>query len=98
MNIDLKQLRLLFGRRMAYRRTFNTQSPDVKIVLADLSRFCCATRPTTRVSPFTKSIDPMAMAIAEGRREVWLRIQAHLNMDDRDIQKLQHLNEGESQT
>jgi len=40
------------------------------------------------VSPVTKTIDPMAMAMAEGRREVWNRIQQYLQMADREIAQL----------
>jgi hypothetical protein len=44
---------------------------------------------TAAVNPLTRSVDPLAMAMAEGRREVWNRIQAHLNLSDRDITHLQ---------
>jgi hypothetical protein len=40
------------------------------------------------VSPVSKAIDPLAMAMAEGRREVWNRIQQYLHMADREITQL----------
>ena len=74
----------IFGRKRAYRRVFldgdGNIGPDAEIVLADLKRFCRAMSSTVVVSPVSKSIDPLAMAMAEGRREVWLRIMGHLNM------------------
>lgn len=96
------RIRRVLTRRQSYRSVFRldeTGRPlghDAVTVLADLRRFCNADRPTTRVSPISKSIDPIAMAIAEGRREVWLRIQAHLRMDDSDIAKLQEFEEAQS--
>lgn len=93
------QLRRILGRRQAYRRTFTLDDDgrpagiDQAIVLADLARFCNATKPTIRISPFSKTVDPIAMAIAEGRREVWLRLQAHLRMNDADIANLKDPNE-----
>jgi hypothetical protein len=36
----------------------------------------------------SKAIDPLAMAMAEGRREVWNRIQSYLHMADREITQL----------
>jgi hypothetical protein len=83
----------LFKRRQNYRRLFldgdGNVNPSAEIVLADLKRFCRVETSTVVVSPVTKTIDPLAMAMAEGRREVWNRIQAHLNLSDRDITHLQ---------
>jgi hypothetical protein len=78
---------LIFRRRMAYRHLF-APGPASDIVLADLARFCHATRPTTIVSPISRQVDPIASAIAEGRREVWLRLQAHLNLSDEVVMNL----------
>ncbi|PWR24976.1 hypothetical protein [Zavarzinia aquatilis] len=57
-------------------------------VLADLRRFCHDTRTTARVSPVTGTLDPVAMALAEGRREVWLRIQQFLQLDETALAQL----------
>ena len=69
------RLRLaLNDRRFAYRNTFAGQrgtAPDV--VLRDLARFC-------RAHESTMHVDARAHAVAEGRREVWLRIQRHMNL------------------
>jgi hypothetical protein len=50
-------------------------------VLEDLARFC-------RAYKSTWSEDPREHALIEGRREVWLRIQAHLQLGEEDIWKL----------
>ena len=82
----------LFKRRQNYRRLFldgdGNVNPSAEIVLADLKRFCRVETSTVVVSPVTKTIDPLAMAMAEGRREVWNRIQQYLQMADRDIAQL----------
>ena len=87
----------MFKRRQNYRRLFlngdGHVNPSAEIVLADLKRFCRVETSTVVVSPVTKTIDPMAMAMAEGRREVWNRIQQYLQMADRDIAHLKEENE-----
>ena len=84
-----KLIQRLMYRRTAYRRLFldqdNNMRPDAEVVLADLRRFCRAQGSTAIVSPISKSIDPIAMAMAEGRREVWNRILAHLYLEDKTV-------------
>lgn len=63
-------------RRNAYCKTFLT--PYGGEVLQDLARFCRANETT-----FHK--DPRAHAVAEGRREVWLRIQRNLQLSDEQL-------------
>lgn len=69
----------LFRRRTAYVKTFLTPFGDE--VLSDLARFC-------RAHETTFHVDPRAHAVAEGRREVWLRITRHLNLTDEQLWKL----------
>lgn len=71
---------LTLFRSRSYRATFN--NPEGKKVLADLRRFCRATMPTADVN------NERATYLLEGRREVWLRIQAHLNLSDDEVYKL----------
>lgn len=78
---------LIFRRRMAYRHLFQS-GPAADIVLSDLAKFCRAYKPTTVVSPVSRQVDPIATAIAEGRREVWLRIQGHLHLSDDVVMNL----------
>lgn len=65
---------LLFGRANAYRRTFSGDN-DSNVVLVDLARFC-------RAHTSTGHADANVAARLDGRREVWLRIQHHLNLPD----------------
>ena len=91
MNVT-QQLRRIMSRRNAWREVFRSEDGELKKsgieVLADLQRFCHDNRPTVKVSKATGMVDPIAMAIAEGRREVFLRIKEHLKLDDRDLQRL----------
>lgn len=72
--MNLNPFQYLQRRRTAYVRTFlnNTFGQEV---LTDLSKFCRATQSTFHP-------DARAHAVAEGRREVWLRIAQHLNLSD----------------
>lgn len=68
----IDRLRIALGeRRHAYRMTF--KGPLAEVVLKDLARFC-------RAHESTFMADERAHALAEGRREVWLRIANHLNL------------------
>lgn len=69
-------------RRHAYSRTFAGErgsSPD--IVIRDLAKFC-------RAHASTFSPDQRIHAVMEGRREVWLRIQQHMNMTPDELWQL----------
>jgi hypothetical protein len=71
----------LFRRQTAYRATFHSATGEE--VLADLSRFC-------RAGKSTFSVDPSIAARLDGRREVWLRIQDHLQLTQEQLWKLQN--------
>lgn len=75
-------LRKYFRRRhIAYNQVFNQNSVFVSVVLADLAQFCRA-----HESTFHK--DERASLVMEGRREVWLRIQEHLQLSMEEIYSL----------
>lgn len=82
---------LIFGRQLSYKATFLEKTGQVKpeavYCLADLKRFCCADSSSIRVAK-TGVIDPYAMAVAEGRREVFLRIQHYLRLDEQQLLRL----------
>lgn len=59
-------------RRTNFRLGFG--SPAGRQILADLGPFCCANSTTA------KSNDPIQMAIREGRRQVWLRIERAMSL------------------
>lgn len=73
----------LTGRRRAYLRVFDPGNRDAQAVLADLAKFCKATE---TVVP--QPMDPHAMAYLAGRRDVFLRIQQHLRLDDETLWRL----------
>jgi hypothetical protein len=75
-----KTKEFLFGRQIDYRRTFET--PHGEKVLADLAKFCRAHETTFRPD------SDRASAVLEGRREVWLRIQVHLNLSSEQLWQL----------
>jgi hypothetical protein len=74
----LKTREVLQQRQLAYRLVFGSESG--RQVLADLAKFCRAHRSTFHT-------DPRVHAALEGRREVWLRIQDHLQLTDDEIYK-----------
>ncbi len=72
----------MFRRRgHAYRNVFDPKNMYTKDVLKDLARFCRAHETT-----FDK--DERKHAALEGRREVWLRIQEYLQLDQEQIYEL----------
>lgn len=66
----------IFRRRYAYVQTFN--GPLAEEVLADLMQFC-------RANETTFHEDARVSGLLEGRREVWLRIQQHLNLSPEEL-------------
>lgn len=85
-------MRLLWRRKGAYQRTFlddRSTGPhvDAAIVLADLKRFCNGGKSSIRLDNLGK-VDPHAMAVAEGRREVWLRLTQYLYLDEKTLTNL----------
>jgi len=64
----------------AYQQVFGGDGLAREAVLGDLGVFCGEQQSSVRIGG-QKAVDPYAMAVAEGRREVWLRIRAMLEMD-----------------
>ena len=64
----------------AYQQVFGAGGLARDAVLGDLAVFCGEQQSSVRVSG-QKAVDPYAMAVAEGRREVWLRIRVMLEME-----------------
>lgn len=71
----------LRGRKRDYQLVFKLEDPAGARVLEDLARFC-------RANETCFHSDPRLHAVAEGRREVWLRIQQHLNLNSEQLYKL----------
>lgn len=77
-----------WNRRKAYRDVFGNEVGTR--VLADLRGFCCADSSCVVVGKDGK-IDTHATVLAEGRREVWLRIVETLNLTDETLLKLKEI-------
>ncbi len=73
--------KLLKGRQQAYRAVFSPTNVFTENVLADLATFC-------RANQSTFHPDPRVAAELDGRREVWLRIQQHLQLTTDDLWRL----------
>jgi hypothetical protein len=69
-------LEFLRGRKRNYQLAFG--SPAGQVVLQDLVKFC-------RACETTYDADPRIHAALEGRREVFLRIQQHLNLSSEQL-------------
>lgn len=84
--------RRITGRRLAWQRALlgenGTPTVDGDVILKDLARFCRAHRSTAVYSHVRGTLDPLASARLDGRREVWLRIVEHLHLDERFLVNL----------
>jgi hypothetical protein len=83
-----KVKRFLAGRKGAYCRVFIKESQDVQTVLSDLARFCRAYESTFH--PEHSVSDRL-----DGRREVWLRIEQHINLTSDELYELYGKRKGE---
>jgi len=63
----------LAQRHLAYSCVFDAKNKFAQTVMEDLKRFC-------RAEISTYSPDARTHALLEGRREVFLRIQDHINL------------------
>jgi hypothetical protein len=77
-----------WNRRNNYRTVFRSDAGTQ--VLADLREFCRADASCVVVSKDGK-IDTHATVLAEGRREVWLRITETLNLTDEQLLKIKEI-------
>jgi len=77
------------GRRNAYSSCFRDRDGNLttagRQVLQDLRRFCRVDQSTVVVSPVSRVIDTHATMVAEGRREVFNRLQYYLNLTDEQL-------------
>lgn len=69
---------LLNTRQQAFNQVFSLEGQHTKRVLEDLAKFC-------RAEESTFHPDARVHAVIEGRREVWLRIQRHLNLSPEEL-------------
>jgi hypothetical protein len=73
-----KAREFLLHRTRAYRRIFLEHGTDTQMVLADLAKFC-------RAHESTFNPDPHVAARLDGRREVFLRISQHLELNSEEL-------------
>lgn len=73
--------RLVGSRAFAYKFIFKPDDRWAKIVLLDLAKFC-------RAHESTFDADERKHAVMEGRREVWLRIQRHIQLTEDQLMDL----------
>lgn len=71
--------------RDAVRRVLNPENPDGRVLVAALAEFCHHRRSSVLVSPQTGCVDPVAMGVAEGRREVFLWLLQKASIDDAEL-------------
>ena len=69
-------------RKVNYQLACN--QPAMQEMLIDLAKFCCAGE-TCVIKDKTGKVDVEQTLICEGRREVWCRIQNHLNLNTQQL-------------
>lgn len=72
---------MLNNKKRTYLTVFGSELG--KEVLSDLRAFCHATK-TTEVKGINQTIDPMQMAVLEGRRQVFMQIMNIMKVDYED--------------
>lgn len=92
-NEAFERVRARLNRRASfYRALFKTPGgelqPAADYVLRDLANYCYASKPTLKVSQVTQQSDALAMAFAEGRRDVFNRITAMCNLSSDQIERI----------
>jgi len=82
----------MIGRRKAYRTAFLDDQGNLtrhgRVVMEDLARFCRARQSSVTVSPISRTVDTHATMVAEGRREVFNRLQYYLNLTDDQLMQI----------
>lgn len=90
--VQKKKVEKQIGLRQAYRQLFlndeGKMKPEAMVVMRDLARFCYANKASAKMSPKSGMIDPYATHIADGRREVFLRLTNQVNVDDAVFNRL----------
>lgn len=83
----MSQYLRFFNLRAAFRALVGGDVTAGRLALEDLTEFCRADRSCVVVGKDGR-VDTHATAVAEGRREVFLRIQQMLNLTDAQLLKL----------
>lgn len=83
----IQHLERMLLRSRAFKRLFlddktGALKEDAEIVIRELAHFCHVTRPSYKISPKSGTIDPLATHVAEGRREVFMRITSLIGREE----------------
>lgn len=71
-------------------------NPGARVLMKELTTFCMMGKSPVKVNKITGNIDPTALAIATGRREVYMRIMELINFSDESALKMiEQLNQQE---
>lgn len=84
MNARERLLALFDRKRRLYRRAYAT--PDGKAVIDDILTRCRYGKPSQAFNDKTGGLDPLALAVAEGHREIAAHIVKHLSVSDFEMQ------------
>ena len=86
-----ERIRNALNKRHNYRACFLNEQGILTAhgqrVFKDLANYTDAYRSTIKMRPDGGGIDPIAMGIAEGRRQVCLRLLAMLKLPDEEVLK-----------
>jgi hypothetical protein len=74
MGLREDAIEFIFRRKRAFQLTFQLEQPANVLVLEDLASFCRASESCAVPGDRDRTM------MLEGRREVWLRIQQHLQL------------------
>jgi len=89
MALNVSMFLKFWNLREHYRAVFwrsETDEAHLRAIINDLREFCRADQSCVVVAKDGR-IDTHASAVAEGRREVWLRITQTLNLSDETLQR-----------
>lgn len=82
-----KRIAAILSKRYNYRGCFMSENGQLtaqaQFVMRDLANYCDAYRTTMKTGP--NGVDPYASGVAEGRRQVWLRMQSMLRLPDDEV-------------
>lgn len=82
MSLFTNTIDFLRGRKRSYQLTFQLEQPANFAVMSDLAVFCRANESCVIPGDRDKTL------VLEGRREVWLRITQHLNLQPEQLYEL----------
>lgn len=84
-----ERARRFLNKRLSFRECFLDPGGELTkagaVVMRCMAKRAGAYQSSFKVSPISRQADPLAMAYAEGRRDMFLYFQAMLELPDREI-------------